>query len=209
MVALVITDFFRGTIADDYLEISRCLPKDADDKHARACAESGFIAVPPWRRLHAGSIFRVISQAVDGSPSARRMSLIGELLSPNDILLGVDAPDKERVFEAVARLLHGRCGFAQSQLVDSLIAREECGSTGIGHGVAIPHARIKGLARPFARLRPDPPPDLLRCSGRQTGLRFDRDFRTRTSGPAAFATAGRSRGDLRRCAPPASAPRGG
>jgi len=78
------------------------------------------------------------------------MSLIGDLLSPNDILLGVDAPDKERVFEAVARLLHGRCGFAQSQLVDSLIAREECGSTGIGHGVAIPHARIKGLARPFA-----------------------------------------------------------
>jgi nitrogen PTS system EIIA component len=77
------------------------------------------------------------------------MSLIGELLSSNDILLGVDAADKERVFESVARLLQGRCGFAQSQLVDSLIAREECGSTGIGHGVAIPHARIKGLARPF------------------------------------------------------------
>jgi nitrogen PTS system EIIA component len=53
------------------------------------------------------------------------------------------------VFEVVAHLLQGRCGFAQSQLVDSLIAREECGSTGIGHGVAIPHARIKGLARPL------------------------------------------------------------
>jgi PTS system nitrogen regulatory IIA component len=77
------------------------------------------------------------------------MSLVGELLSPNDIVLGVDAPDKEHVFEAVARLLQGRCGFAQAQLVESLIAREECGSTGIGHGVAIPHARIKGLARPF------------------------------------------------------------
>jgi PTS system nitrogen regulatory IIA component len=78
------------------------------------------------------------------------MSLIGELLSPDDILLGVDASDKVGVFEAVARLLQGRCGFAQSQLVDSLIAREECGSTGIGHGVAIPHARIKGLARPLS-----------------------------------------------------------
>jgi PTS system nitrogen regulatory IIA component len=77
------------------------------------------------------------------------MSLIGEVLSPNDILLDFDAPDKERVFEAVARLLQGRCGFAQAQLVESLIAREECGSTGIGHGVAIPHARVKGLARPF------------------------------------------------------------
>lgn len=83
------------------------------------------------------------------SVPAGLMSLIGELLSPDDILLGVDAPSKEHVFEAVGRLLQGRCGFAQSQLVESLIAREECGSTGIGHGVAIPHARIKGLARPF------------------------------------------------------------
>jgi nitrogen PTS system EIIA component len=77
------------------------------------------------------------------------MSLLGEVLSPSDILLGVDAPDKEHVFEAAARLLHGRCGFAQSQLIESLNAREDCGSTGIGHGVAIPHARVKGLARPF------------------------------------------------------------
>ncbi|HTT38753.1 MAG TPA: PTS sugar transporter subunit IIA [Burkholderiales bacterium] len=76
------------------------------------------------------------------------MSLIGELLSPNDILLGVEASSKERVFDAVGRLLQPRCGFAQAQLVDSLVAREACGSTGIGHGVAIPHARIKGLARP-------------------------------------------------------------
>ena len=76
------------------------------------------------------------------------MSLLGDLLTPSDILLGVDAGSKERVFELVSALLYGRCGFAQAQLVDSLLACEECGSTAIGHGVAIPHARIKGLARP-------------------------------------------------------------
>jgi PTS system nitrogen regulatory IIA component len=76
------------------------------------------------------------------------MSLLGDLLTPGDILLGVDAGSKERVFELVSALLYKRCGFAQAQLVDSLLAREDCGSTAIGHGVAIPHARMKGLARP-------------------------------------------------------------
>ena len=35
-------------------------------------------------------------------------------------------------------------------MVDHLIARERLGSTGLGHGVAIPHARIKGLKTPLA-----------------------------------------------------------
>jgi hypothetical protein len=39
-LALVITCFFRASIADDGLEISRNLPKDVDEKHTRACAES-------------------------------------------------------------------------------------------------------------------------------------------------------------------------
>ncbi|PWT84202.1 MAG: PTS sugar transporter subunit IIA [Proteobacteria bacterium] len=76
------------------------------------------------------------------------MSLVGELLSPNDIHLGVEAENKEQLFQFAAGLLYGRCGFAQAQVIESLIAREECGSTAIGHGVAIPHARMKGLARP-------------------------------------------------------------
>ena len=76
------------------------------------------------------------------------MSFIGELLSAQDILVGIDARTKEDAFEAAARSLEGVCGLSRAQLVESLIAREECGSTSIGHGVAIPHARIKGLPRP-------------------------------------------------------------
>jgi len=84
------------------------------------------------------------------------MSTIHQLLSPENILLDVDVPNKERAFEAVGRLLDGRCGLAQTQVVDSLNARERLGSTGLGHGVAIPHARIKGLnqaAAAFVRTR--------------------------------------------------------
>jgi PTS system nitrogen regulatory IIA component len=35
-------------------------------------------------------------------------------------------------------------------ITDSLFARERLGSTGLGHGVAIPHGRIKGLKAPMA-----------------------------------------------------------
>ena len=35
-------------------------------------------------------------------------------------------------------------------VADSLFARERLGSTGLGHGVAIPHGRIKGLKSPMA-----------------------------------------------------------
>jgi mannitol/fructose-specific phosphotransferase system IIA component (Ntr-type) len=52
------------------------------------------------------------------------MSSIGQLLSPEDILLDLDGENKEGVFEAVGRLLEGRYGLAQKQVVDSLNARE-------------------------------------------------------------------------------------
>ena len=39
---------------------------------------------------------------------------------------------------------------AAAMVTDSLFARERLGSTGCGHGVAIPHGRIKGLKTPMA-----------------------------------------------------------
>jgi len=80
------------------------------------------------------------------------MNPIAQLLSPEDVLLDVDAPSKTRVFEEVGRLLERRHGLSQMQVVDSLCAREKLGSTGLGHGVAIPHARIKGLRKAVAAI---------------------------------------------------------
>ena len=39
---------------------------------------------------------------------------------------------------------------ARATVTDNLFARERLGSTGLGHGVAIPHGRIKGLKNPLA-----------------------------------------------------------
>ena len=41
-------------------------------------------------------------------------------------------------------------GLNRSLITDSLFTRERLGSTGLGHGVAIPHGRIKGLKSPMA-----------------------------------------------------------
>ena len=73
------------------------------------------------------------------------MSLISQLLSPENIVLNLDASSKKRVFEHAGVLFENHQGIARSAVFDSLFAREKLGSTGLGRGIAIPHGRIKGL----------------------------------------------------------------
>jgi PTS system nitrogen regulatory IIA component len=78
------------------------------------------------------------------------VSIIASLLSPDCVLLDLDVSTKQGVFESVGRLLEEKLGFNQAQVVKSLAAREQLGSTGLGNGVAFPHARIKGLSQAVA-----------------------------------------------------------
>jgi len=78
------------------------------------------------------------------------MLSIAEILSPEDILLDLDVPNKKRVFDEVGSRLDHRYGLSQAQIIDSLSAREKLGSTGLGQGVALPHARVKGLQQAVA-----------------------------------------------------------
>jgi PTS system nitrogen regulatory IIA component len=78
------------------------------------------------------------------------MNSVAQLFSSNDVLLDLDVSDKQALFEAVGRLWEEHYGLAAGEVVDSLNAREKLGSTGLGQGVAIPHARIKGLAKAVA-----------------------------------------------------------
>ncbi len=70
------------------------------------------------------------------------MNPVGELLDVEDIHLDLDVSDKERLLERLAALLSRRHGLSDPQVLESLTAREQLGSTGLGHGVAIPHARM-------------------------------------------------------------------
>jgi PTS system nitrogen regulatory IIA component len=83
------------------------------------------------------------------------MNQIADLLPASNVLLGLDAPSKARLFEAIGTLFEQHRGLARQAVVDSLTAREKLGSTGLGQGIAIPHGRIKGLVEAqgaFARL---------------------------------------------------------
>ena len=73
------------------------------------------------------------------------MNLIAKLLSSDDVVVGLDASSKKRVFEQAGLLFENRHGIARSSVYDALFAREKMGSTGLGLGIAIPHGRIKGL----------------------------------------------------------------
>jgi PTS system nitrogen regulatory IIA component len=84
------------------------------------------------------------------------MNLISPLLTPSHVALDVDAATKKALFEQVSNLLQGEQGLSRGQVLDSLVARERLGSTGLGQGIAIPHGRVKGLREAvgaFLRLR--------------------------------------------------------
>lgn len=73
------------------------------------------------------------------------MSLIAKLLPESNVIIDLDVASKKRVFEQVGLLFENNNSIGRAQVFDSLFAREKLGSTGLGHGVAIPHGRIKGL----------------------------------------------------------------
>lgn len=73
---------------------------------------------------------------------------IADILTTERVLLDVDAGSKKRVLETVSELLAGADDTLSARAVfDRIIARERLGSTGLGHGVALPHGRIPNLER--------------------------------------------------------------
>lgn len=78
------------------------------------------------------------------------MNRLAAILPAANVAVGVDAPSKKRVFEFAGVLFENQHQIARGLVTDNLFQRERLGSTGLGHGVAIPHGRIKGLKQPLA-----------------------------------------------------------
>jgi len=78
------------------------------------------------------------------------MNRLASILPASQVLVGIDATSKKRAFEEAGLLFESLHGLSRALITDSLFARERLGSTGLGHGVAIPHGRIKGLRSPMA-----------------------------------------------------------
>ena len=81
---------------------------------------------------------------------------IPDFLSPANVILDVRASDKSRLLQQLSTQAASELGLDPDEVSNQIAKREELGSTGVGNGVALPHARLPGLKAPFgllARLR--------------------------------------------------------
>ena len=77
---------------------------------------------------------------------------ISDLLSPTDVMIDVRVSNKRLLLQEFAARAAASLGLRVDQVASFLLKREELGSTGIGRGVAIPHARLPDLQKPYGLL---------------------------------------------------------
>lgn len=70
-----------------------------------------------------------------------------EILKPDSVRVANTFSSKKRLLQEVADLAASSWGVDASNAVNALLERENLGPTGVGHGVALPHARLEGLDR--------------------------------------------------------------
>jgi PTS system nitrogen regulatory IIA component len=75
---------------------------------------------------------------------------IGDIIGPERILVGLRAADKTQLLRRLSDHAAAALPLDQHLIFDALQAREKLGSTGLGKGFALPHARIEPLANRFA-----------------------------------------------------------
>lgn len=74
---------------------------------------------------------------------------IGDLIGPDRVVVGLRVADKTQLLQDLARRAGTALGLDRREIFDALQARENLGSTGLGKGFALPHARIETLREPF------------------------------------------------------------
>ncbi len=77
---------------------------------------------------------------------------LSDLLSPTDVMIDVRASNKRLLLQEFAAKAAASLGLPVDRVEPHLLKREELGSTGIGGGIAIPHARLPDLQRPYGLL---------------------------------------------------------
>ena len=70
---------------------------------------------------------------------------ISALLSPQRIFLDPEITSKKKLLEFIATAVSEQTGLTQSTIFTNLLDRERLGSTGLGRGFAVPHARMAGI----------------------------------------------------------------
>ncbi len=96
-----------------------------------------------------------------------------DLIAPDRVVVGLKASSKPHLLAELARRAAAAIGLPQKQIGDVLEARESLGSTGVGSGIALPHAQLAALDRFFGLfVRLDGPIDYDAIDRRPVDLVF-------------------------------------
>jgi nitrogen PTS system EIIA component len=100
---------------------------------------------------------RTLEEAESQGPLGRSAFLeanmkIQEFLAPADAMIDVEAGDKNGLLRNLSRHAAPSVGLPFDQIATEILKREALGSTGVGEGVAIPHARLQEIEKPFGLL---------------------------------------------------------
>lgn len=98
---------------------------------------------------------------------------LADLIPSGGASVDLGASSRKQALQAMAEIAAGQCGLPARTIFDAVLQRERLGSTGVGQGVAIPHARLRGITSVigvFARLRT--PVDFESIDGRPADLVF-------------------------------------
>lgn len=72
---------------------------------------------------------------------------ISTILKPEAVRVLSTVSSKKRLFQELGAIAESVYGINHTQVIDALLERESLGPTGVGNGVALPHARLDGLDR--------------------------------------------------------------
>ncbi|KQY80526.1 PTS sugar transporter subunit IIA [Brevundimonas sp. Root1423] len=75
---------------------------------------------------------------------------IGDLLADGGVVLRSGASSKRQALHTVAEAAAQVLGMPENRVMEALLEREALGSTGLGSGVAVPHARLEGVEHVMA-----------------------------------------------------------
>ena len=80
---------------------------------------------------------------------------LADLIAPNAVIPVLKANSKKQTLQLLAQKAAEVIGLNEGNILEGLLERERLGSTGVGNGIAIPHAKLTGINRLygiFARL---------------------------------------------------------
>lgn len=80
----------------------------------------------------------------NGSAQKQQNMELTAILKPSAVKVAGKATSKKRLFQDLGEIAVSTLGLNLDDVVDALLERESLGPTGVGHGVALPHARIGG-----------------------------------------------------------------